>query len=163
MKKIKAVKINKEDFAPFGVYYDMGSPDGYGLEGAIHTFYPDRITADGEHRLGLSPLVVKKPESMVITQQEYHTNSWEIIFPLDDDMIIHVAPASGGEVVTDHVKAFIVPKHTMVKLNTAIWHLAPLPLNNDKITTLIILPERTYANDCIVVDLKEEEQFEIVL
>lgn len=163
MKKIKAVKINHEDFAPFGQFYDMVNPSSYPLCGELHKFYPDRITADSEHRLGLSPLVVRKPEKMVITQQEYHTNTWEIILPLDDDMIIHVAPASGGETVTDYVKAFIVPKNTMVKLNAAIWHLAPLPVNNDKITTLIILPERTYANDCVVVDLKEEEQFEIVL
>ena len=163
MKKIKAVKINREDFAPFGNYYDMANPDGYALCGAIHKFYPDRITADGDHRLGISPLVVNKPEKMIITQQEYHNNSLEIIFPLDDDMILHVAPASGGVPVNDYVKAFIVPKHTMVKLNTAIRHLAPLPANNDKLTALIVLPERTYATDCIVVDLKEDEQFEIEL
>ena len=31
------------------------------------------------------------------------------------------------------------------------------------LTCLIILPERTYANDCHVVDLPDEQQFEIVL
>ena len=35
---------------------------------------------------------------MVITQQEYHTTTWEMILPLDDDMIIHCAPASAGAV-----------------------------------------------------------------
>ena len=55
-----------------------------------------------------------------------------------------------------------VPKNTLVKMNAAIWHLAPLPANNDKLTAMIILPECTYANDCTVVDLKEDEQFEIV-
>lgn len=163
MKKIKVQPLTREEFAPFGQYYNMVEPDGYPLCGAIHKFYPDRITGDSEHRLGFSPLVVRKPDSMVITQQEYHTNSWEMILPLDDDMIIHCAPASGGEVVTDYVKAFLVPKNTLVKLNTAIWHLAPLPANNDKVTLLIVLPERTYANDCVVVDLKEDEQFELVL
>ena len=163
MKTVKAELITNEGFAPFGRFYPMDKPEGYALCGEIHKFYPDRVSADSNHRVGYSPIVVKKPEKMVITQQEYHTTTWEMILPLDDDMIIHVAPASGGETVTDYVKAFIVPKNTMVKLNAAIWHLAPLPVNNDKITTLIILPERTYANDCIVVDLKEEEQFEIVL
>ena len=100
---------------------------------------------------------------MIITQQEYHTTTWELIMPLDDDMIIHVAPASGGAVVTDYTKAFIVPKNTIIKLNAAIWHLAPLAANNDSLTALIVLPECTYANDCTVVDLKEDEQFEIVL
>ena len=162
MRTIRPIPLTKENFAPFGQYYTMGQPDGYALCGAIHKFYPDRITGDAEHRLGFSPLVVSKPERMIITQQEYHLNSWEILLPLDDDMIIHVAPASAGKPVPDEVKAFIVPKNTMVKLNTAIWHLAPLPVNNDKVTVMVVLPEATYVTDCIVVDLNEEEQFEIV-
>ena len=99
---------------------------------------------------------------MKITQQEYHNTTEELILPLDDDMILHVAPASGGAVATDHAKAFLVPKNTLVKLKTAIWHLAPLPANKDKLTVMIILPECTYANDCTVVDLPEDDQFEII-
>lgn len=162
MKTIKAELITKENFAPFGVFYAMDKPDGYPLSGAIHKFYPDRITADSVTRVGYSPIVVKKPEKMIITQQEYHTTTWEMIIPLDGDMIIHCAPASAGAIVNDYVKAFIVPKNTLVKINSAIWHLAPLPVNNDTLTAMIILPECTYANDCTVVDLTPEEQFEIV-
>ena len=162
MKTIKAEKLTHEAFAPFGQFYDMGNPDGYALCGEIHKFFPDRITADSVHRIGYSPIVVKKPEKMVITQQEYHTTTWEMILPLDDDMIIHCAPASAGNPVGDLSKAFIVPKHTLVKLNAAIWHLAPLPANNDQLTAMIILPECTYANDCTVVDLPADQQFEIV-
>lgn len=163
MRTIRPVALTKDNFAPFGQYFPMDKPEGYPLCGAIHKFYPDRITADGDHRLGMSTLVVNRPERMIITQQEYHLNSWEILMPMDDDMIIHVAPASGGKAVPDEVKAFIVPKNTMVKLNTAIWHFAPLPVNNDKVSVLIVLPEATYMTDCIVVDLNEDEQYEIVL
>jgi len=85
-----------------------------------------------------------------------------MILPLDDDMILHVAPASAGKVVTEHAKAFIVPKNTLVKMNAAIWHLAPLPASKEMLTAMIILPECTYANDCTVVDLAEDEQFEII-
>ena len=162
MKTIKAIPLTREEFAPFGQFYTMDKPEGYALCGELHAFYPDRVTADSNHRLGFSPIVVKKPEKMIITQQEYHTTTWEMIMPLDDDMILHVAPASAGAVVTDLAKAFIVPKNTLIKMNAAIWHLAPLPANNDKLTAMIILPECTYANDCTVVDLAEEEQFEIV-
>ena len=162
MKTIKAQPITVEEFAPFGQFYAMDKPDGYALCGEIHKFFPDRITADSNHRLGFSPIVVKKPEKMIITQQEYHTTTWEMIMPLDDDMIVHCAPASAGTPVTDLAKAFIVPKNTLIKMNSAIWHLAPLPANNDQLTALIILPECTYANDCTVVDFKADEQFEIV-
>ena len=163
MRKIIAQPLNNENFAPFGQFYTMDNPKGYALCGEIHQFFPDRLTADSQHRVGYSPIVVKKPERMVITQQEYHTSTWEMILPLDDDMILHVAPASAGKPVTEFAQAFIVPKHTLVKMNAAIWHLAPLPANNDQLTAMIILPECTYANDCTVVDLTPEQQFEIVL
>ena len=162
MKQVMVQPLTRDAFAPFGEFYDMTTPDGYPLCGAIHKFYPDRMTTTCAGRLAFSPLVVKKPESMVITQQEYHTTTEELLLPLDDDIIIHVAPASGGEIVTEHVKAFLVPKNTLVKLKTAIWHLAPLPATKDQVTVLIILPERTYANDCPVVDLPADKQFEIV-
>ncbi len=162
MKTIKAVPITHEEFTPFGQFYEMDKPDGYALCGEIHKFFPDRISADSTHRIGYSPIVVKKPERMIITQQEYHTTTWEMILPLDDDMILHCAPASAGTPVTDLAKAFIVPKNTLVKMNAAIWHLAPLPANNGQLTAMIILPECTYANDCTVVDLNEEQRFEII-
>ena len=162
MITIKALPITREEFAPFGEFYDMSSPDGYPLCGEIHKFYPDRICADSNHRVGYSPIIVKKPEKMIITQQEYHTTTWEMILPLDDDMIIHCAPASGGAIVTEYAKAFIVTKNTLVKIKSAIWHLAPLPATKDSLTAMIILPECTYANDCTVVDLPSDKQFEIV-
>ena len=162
MKTIKAQPLTHEDFAPFGQFYQMDKPEGYALCGEIHKFFPDRLVANSSHAVGFSPIVVKKPERMIITQQEYHTTTWEMILPLDDDMILHCAPASAGAVVTDYVKAFIVPKNTLVKLNAAIWHLAPLPANRDSLTAMIILPECTYANDCTVVDIPEDEQFEII-
>lgn len=162
MRKIKVQALTHESFAPFGQFYKMEQPEGYALCGELHQFFPDRLVADSNHRVGYSPIVVKKPEKMIITQQEYHTTTWEMILPLDDDMILHVAPASGGTPVTHLAKAFLVPKHTLVKINAAIWHLAPLPASMDTLTAMIILPECTYANDCTVVDLPIEEQFEIL-
>ena len=163
MKTVKAIPLTHEAFAPFGQFYTMEQPQGYALCGELHQFFPDRLVADSEHRVGYSPIIVKKPERMIITQQEYHTTTWEMILPLDDDMILHVAPASAGTPVTELAQAFIVPKHTLVKMNAAIWHLAPLPATKDALTAMIVLPECTYANDCTVVDLAADEQFEIVL
>ena len=163
MKTVKAVPLTHEAFAPFGQFYTMDQPQGYALCGELHKFFPDRLVADSEHRVGYSPIVVKKPDRMVITQQEYHTTTWEMILPLDDDMILHVAPASASTPVTELAQAFIVPKHTLVKMNAAIWHLAPLPASKDALTAMIVLPECTYANDCTVVDLADDQQFEIVL
>ena len=163
MKTIKAIPLTMEAFAPFGQFYAIDDPKGYALCGELHRFFPDRLVADSLHRVGYSPILVKKPEKMVITQQENHTTTWEMLMPLDDDMIVHVAPVSAGAVVTELAQAFIVPKYTLVKLNASVWHLAPLPVNKDQLTAMVILPECTYANDCNVVDLKPEQQFEVVL
>ena len=162
MRQIKVEPITNEAFAPFGQFYTMDKPQGYALCGELHQFFPDRVNADSNHRVGYSPILVKKPEKMIITQQEYHTTTWEMILPMNDDMILHVAPASAGTPCTQHGKAFLVPKHTLVKMNAAIWHLAPLPANADQLAAMIILPECTYANDCTVVDLPADQQFEIV-
>ena len=43
MRKIQAMPLDREAFAPFGEYYDMLHPSGYALAGEIHKFYPDRI------------------------------------------------------------------------------------------------------------------------
>lgn len=162
MRTVTVEPLTLEAFAPFGQFYSMTQPQGYALCGELHRFFPDRLTADSQHRVGYSPILVKKPEKMVITQQEYHTTTWEMILPLNDDIILHVAPASGGTPVTELAKAFLVPKNTLVKLNASVWHLAPLPANVNELAAMIILPECTYANDCTVVDLTPEQQFEIV-
>ena len=94
---------------------------------------------------------------------EYHTTTWEGIVALDDDMLIHVAPASGGTSVPELAKAFLVPKGCMVKINAAIWHLCPLPANNEVLHAMIVLPECTYANDCTVVEFEEKDWFKITL
>ena len=88
MKIIKATPITHEEFAPFGQFYAMDKPDGYALCGEIHKFYPDRISAQSNTAIGYSSIVVNKPDKMIITQQEYHTTTWEMIIPLDDDMIV---------------------------------------------------------------------------
>ncbi|MGI6089686.1 ureidoglycolate lyase [Bilifractor porci] len=159
MRKIKVEPLTREAFAPFGEYYAMNEPEGFSLNGEIHRFFPDRVTESYHNRLAFSPILVKKPEKMLIKQLEYHTTTPEMILPLNGDMIIHVGPASNGIPVTGLTKAFLVKQWTLVKIKSAIWHLAPLPADVDELSAMIILPECTYINDCKVVDLKEEEQF----
>lgn len=163
MRTIKAKPLTHEAYAPYGTFYDMASPKGYSLNGELHRFFPDRMTESCTTRMAFSPILVKKPEVMKITQAEYHTTTPEMILPMNDDMIIHVAPASAGTPVPELTEAFLVPKGTLVKINAAIWHLAPLPVNEDELCAMIILPECTYANDCTVVDYPEEEHFLISL
>ena len=163
MRTIKAQPLTKEAFAPFGEYYDYSNPEGYSLNGELHRFFPDRLTVYQGHQVAFSPILVKKPEQMLVTQVEYHTTTAECILPLNDDMILHVAPPSAGKPIPDHTKAFIVPKNTLIKMNACVWHLAPLPKNANVLSAMIILPECTYMNDCTVVSLSAEDKFVIEL
>jgi len=160
MRELKAKKLTIEGFAPYGSFCDMVNPTGYALQGEIHKFYPDRVTGACVGTMAFSPIAVQK-DDRIIKQAEYHTTTWEGILPVNDDMIIHVAPASAGTVVPELTEAFIVPKGTLVKINAAIWHLAPLPVNEDVLHAMIILPECIYANDCTVVDFDEKDWFQI--
>ena len=160
MRIIKAKPITKENFSLYGTFSNMIEPAGNHLG----TFYFDRVLfhVSGKMPFAFSALVSNKPEQMVITAAEYHNKTAEGVLPLDDDVVIHVAPPS-KETVPELTEAFIVPKGTFVMLNTGVWHMAALPIHNDKVHVLITLPERTYFNDCTVVEYGPEDQFEIQL
>ena len=125
-------------------------------------FYPDQVMlpVSGVMPIAFSSLVMCKPEKMIISEAEYHNTTSEGILLLDDEAVIHVAPPSKNP-VPELTEAFIVSKGTIVKLNVGVWHLGPLPMNNQIMHVLIVLPERIYANDCTVVQCAFEDQMEI--
>ena len=79
MRTIKAEPITCEAYAPYGTFYSMTAPSGYSLNGEIHRFFPDRMTESYVSRAAFSPILVKKPDVMKITQAEYHTTTPEMI------------------------------------------------------------------------------------
>ena len=160
MRKIKAVPISVEGFAPYGSYTSILNPKG----NQLGDFYPDQVTlpVSGDMSVAFSPLVMRKPDKMIVSAAEFHTTTGEAILILDDDAVFHVAPP-GKAAVPQLTKAFVVPKGTLVKLNVGVWHLGPLPVHNDIMHVLIVLPERIYADDCTVVEYALEDQMEIVL
>ena len=158
MRQIKAKEITAENFKEIVSFTDLLNPEGYSLG----DFYQDRLKMhnSGSMQTAFSPLLVHKPEKMVVTTAEYHNYTQEGILCLDDDVIVHVAPA-GKDPVPELTEAFLVPKGTMVLLNTGVWHLSAIPVNKETAHVLIVLPERTYFNDCVVVEYPEEKWVEI--
>ncbi|MDY5022710.1 MAG: ureidoglycolate lyase [Blautia sp.] len=160
MRKIKAKQITAENFQAYGRFTDFLNPEGYSLG----DFYQDRLTMHfaGNMQAAFSPLIVRKPEKMIVDTAEYHNSTQEALICLDDDVVIHVAPAS-KDPIPELTEAFIVPKGTMVCLNLGVWHLSAIPLNKDIAHVMIVLPERIYQNDCIVVNYAPEQHMEIEL
>ena len=158
MKTIKAKPITVDNFHFYGQFTDILHPEGFSLG----DFFNDRVKMNmsGNMNLAFSPLLVHKEDRMVVRQVEYHNTTQEGILCLDDDVVVHVAPPS-KDPVPEETEAFIVPKGTLVCLNLAVWHYSAMPLHLDTAHVLIILPERIYKNDCIVVDYPEDQQIEI--
>lgn len=158
--KIKAKPLSREAFAPFGDYTDICNPQGHSLG----VFYPDRLLFDvsGAMPIGFSPLSVDRPDTYRVTAAEYHNTTAEGILPLDADVVIHVAPPSTAP-IPEKTEAFIVPKGTLVKLNAGVWHLCALPIDRPHVNILIVLPQRTYVNDCITVEYPAHQHIDIEL
>jgi ureidoglycolate lyase len=165
MRTIKAVPITNENFRPYGAFANMLNLTGNRFPGEGSTFYPDpvQLFVSGNVQIAFSPLTVDKPEKMLVTKSEYHDFTGEGIFFIDDDAVMHVAPPSSHVITPEKTEAFIIPKGTLVKLNTGVWHLSPYPIHNDVLHLMIVMPERVYANDCVVCDFPESEYIEIVL
>lgn len=160
MRKIVARLITIESFAPYGSFTSVLNPSGNHLGDFFND--PVLLPVSGDMSIAFSPLVSRKPERIIVSEAEYHNTTGEGILLLDDDAVIHVAPPS-KDPVPELTEGFIVPKGTIVKLNVGVWHLAPIPVNNEIMHVLIVLPERVYANDCKVVKYNVEDQIEIVI
>ncbi|MBN2617018.1 MAG: ureidoglycolate lyase [Spirochaetales bacterium] len=165
MKEIKIEELSLEAFNEFGSFNNMINPSNIHFGTDPVTFYRDMLQQDMGVKTVTSFSICRViPRDFTITISEYHSHCGEGILPLDNDIVIHVAPgAPNGELPVDQFKAFRVPKGTMVVLKPGVFHHAPWCLNNKEANSLIVLPQRTYANDCIVIEHKEDEKIRMIV
>lgn len=165
MKTIKAVSVTNENFHPYGYIANIADPsDSYSIGECPSVFYRDMVLAPnadsapmafGSLKIDMHPYIIK--------DVEYHTYTCEVMMPLDDDMIIYVGPASNDALELDKLKAFLIPKDTLIVLRAGTWHGAPYPTHNKNGTVLICLPERSYLNDTKKYFLEDKDFVEIIL
>jgi ureidoglycolate lyase len=163
MRSVKAENLTVESFLPFGHFCRLVDPDTEKLGTPPVEFYRDAVQQDlgGAAIASFSTCRVEKRE-FVIGFSEYHTKCGEGILPLDNDILIHVGPATPGNAIPlDKTKVFRVPRGTMVTLRPGIWHGAPWTVNDRPANVLIVLPERTYANDCVALKHNDADQIKI--
>jgi ureidoglycolate lyase len=167
MRTVKVEDLSVEKFLAFGYYADCFAPSNekfvLGTGGAIE-FFRDMVQQDlgGVSIASFSALRVATRE-LRIDVTEYHTKTAEAALPLDNDILMHVGPATlpGRGVPLDKIRVFRVPCGTLVVLRPGVWHHAPFAANDDPANMLIVLPERIYATDCEVVELPATDQIRI--
>ena len=141
-------------FAPFGSYTNLIQPVGPQIGSSPITFYRDMLPLELAGKTPSFCVCRIEPRAGVIDVMEYHSNTGEGILPLDGDVFVQVAPATPRDAAfpADEVRVFRVPLGTMLCLRPGVWHHAPFVLEGT-VNVLIVLPERTYANDCTVLEL----------
>lgn len=121
-------------------------------------FYPDLLTLNfsGETLPTVNISKIRRREKRVV-MMEYHNRTCEGLLPLDGDCVIFVGQACKG-FDPEVLEAFRIPKGTFVRLNPGTIHGTQFCIEEEWVRVLILLPERTYMNDCIKRKLEEEEQ-----
>lgn len=164
MREIHYRKVSPEAFSVFGTCADLTGPTGPRLGAEPVEFFRDMVL----QHLGTTQLasfsslkLVKRP--FVVDVSEYHDTCGEVVLPLDGDIIMHVAPAGPEkEFPLDKAQAFHVPRGTVCSLRPGVWHHAPFAFGTVVVHCLVVLPERTYNNDCKVCPLPKESHIRIV-
>lgn len=164
MRTTEVKELTLEAFLPYGSFANLIDPMSEKIGTSPIEFFRDMLFQDLGPRgtASFSTCRVEKRD-MVIDITEYHTSTAEGMLPLDNDVLIHVAPAtvSDGQVPLDKMVVFRVPKGTMVVIRPGVWHHAPFTTNDEPANVLIVLPERIYANECAVFPLEENDRIRI--
>jgi ureidoglycolate lyase len=164
MRTVKVEELSAEKFLPFGFYASLINPDAERLGAPPIEFFRDMAQQDlGTASIASFSTCKVEKRAPVIDVTEYHSTTGETILPLDNDILIHVGPATapGAGVPLDKIRAFRVPRGTVIVLRPGVWHHAPFTVNDDPANVLIVLPERTYANDCKVFALEEADRIAV--
>ena len=157
MAKLSIKQLTLESFQPYGTFASVTPPQSAPLaDGDLIRFWPDcgGVLDLGPHagnQLAIGICQVQWRE-LKVDVSEFHTATGEGNLPLDGDIYIHVAPPTGdGQLPVDKIEIFFVPKGTVVIMKPGVWHHAPFAVRQgETVNTIIMLPQRTYANDCIV-------------
>ena len=164
MRTAKIRELTVEEFLPYGSYANLIDPTSEKLGSPPIEFFRDMVQQDlgTVGSASFSTCRVEKRE-MVVDATEYHTQSAEGVLPIDNDVLIYVAPATppDSRVPTDKIVVFRIPKGTMVVIRPSVWHHAPFTTNDTPANVLIVLPERTYANNREVFQLEENDRIRI--
>lgn len=164
MRTVGIKKLTMEAFARYGSFASIMAPKGCKMGEKPVEFFRDMAQQylGATNTVSYSACVVGQRE-WVIANTEYHNFCCEAIIVLDGDYLMHVAPACPeGEEPFDNIEVFLVPRGTMVVTRPGVWHQAGFPYGCDEVHILCALPERAYANDCVLVTIPEEKRIKVV-
>ncbi len=163
MLKTTIKELTLQAFQPYGSFANMLNPTTAHLGEPPIQFFRDMLPLDlGTATTASFSICRVETRPNIVDVTEYHNTCAEGILPLDGDVLIHVGPATPtGQLPLDAIEIFRVPQGTMVTLRPGVWHHAPFAHDTNVVNVLIVLPERTYAIDCAVHTLTDEQRIAV--
>lgn len=163
MREILPRPLDREAFRRYGDFENLLQVKGMDAHaGKDNIFMPDlvKLHLDGRTQPSISVARVSSCER-VISIVEYHQFTGEGILPLDGDIDIFVGPSS-FRMDPEKIEAFRVPKGTFVRLNPGVIHGRQFVVDTPAVNVMILLPERTFGNDCVFAKLEPEQQIKLL-
>lgn len=164
MDDIHVRPLTQESFQEYGRFVDLMNPRNSLYKQGEPQFYSDlqKVSMGTRTEISVSVGAEMKRSENLIQFAEFHSYSEEGMLALDGDVIIYTAPATRKKIPPFlNFQAFYVPRGVFVVLKTGIWHGCQLPVQNQIVHNMILLPELTYANDTYCYYFKEDEQIKI--
>ena len=161
MKKIKVQYVNEKNFKEFG---QIIKTPAEGSRNPTHQstgfkFYGELGLIDTKGKIFELGVCTFKKREMIATQMEQHAKTQELLYAIDGDFIMPIAPITqingAAHPDMDKVTAIKVRQGEGVIFNDGIWHWAPFPLKETS-SVLVGFTKDTALNDIVIKDLKEE-------
>jgi ureidoglycolate lyase len=163
MHSVRVEPLTLETFAPFGTFRNLIDANGPHLGAPPITFYRDLLPLEQGGKSPVFSICRVAPRDFVMDVMEYHSHTGEGILPLDGDVLVQVAPATPRDAAfpTTETRVFHVPMCTMLAIRPGVWHHAPFVIGDATVNVVIVLPERTYANDTTYLSLEGDSRMKI--
>ena len=161
MKDMRLCELSDASFRTVGTCHDMLHPEWEKIgDGKTVDFYRDVLPLRlGQDTVASFSLCQSFPREPLVDAVEYHTSTEEAILPLDADIVMVFGPATAGaSVPLEKLRAYRIPRGTMVILKAGSWHSGPHVMGSAAVHILVALPDRTYVKDCIVRQLGGAER-----
>jgi len=159
-KKMLIQYISKDNFSDLGVLIKIPQEGEMKplLESSFFKHYGPLGFIEGEDPVEFGITTFKKRE-LIVDKLEQHSQTQELLYAIDGDFIMPVAPIINKEEeeFPDEEKIIIirVPQGVGVIFKQGYWHWAPFPIK-DISSVLVGFKKGTAENDIIIKDLKNK-------
>ncbi|MBA7493163.1 hypothetical protein ES702_03719 [subsurface metagenome] len=160
MKKLSIQYVTADNFRDFGQVITIPTEGSLvpTTESEFHKFYGGLGFMTLREVMEFGVCTFKKRD-LIVNQMEQHAQTQELLFAIDGDFIMPVAPilTQNGEAFpgTGKIIAIRVHQGEGVIFNHGIWHWAPFPLKETS-SVIVGFEKDTAHNDITIRDLEEK-------